>query len=79
VISKLIKDLERELGAALFHRNAKQVSLTDFGAAFLTDADQVVTLFNNLSDNAASKFQLPKGKVAIGLPLSVLAGWGLAT
>ena len=44
VVSKLIKDLEQELDATLFDRTSKQVSLTDFGAIFLAEADQVVTL-----------------------------------
>ena len=69
VISKLVKDLERELGMVLFNRNSKQVNLTEAGTVFLAEADQVVTLFNNLTVNFETKCKIPRGKVSIGLPL----------
>ncbi|MBP2634453.1 MAG: transcriptional regulator, LysR family [Firmicutes bacterium] len=69
VISKLVKDLEKELGIALLHRNSKQVTLTDAGSIFLVEADKVVTLFANLTNSFSEKYRLPKGKVSIGLPL----------
>lgn len=69
VISKLVKDLEQELGITLLHRNYKQVTLTDAGSIFLAEADKVVTLFTNLSNSFSEKYSLPKGKVSIGLPL----------
>ena len=69
VVSKLIKDLEAELGVLLFCRDGKQVTLTDMGATFLAEADQVVTLFNNLNIHLENKAKLPKGTVRIGLPL----------
>ena len=69
VISKLIKDLELELGVVLFDRTSKHVALTEAGAIFLTDADQVVTLFNNLSSKFDSNCKIPRGKVSIGIPL----------
>lgn len=68
VISKLVKDLEQELGVVLFNRTTKNVSLTDEGAIFLEEADKVVTLFNNLTGHLGNRFKLPKGKVIIGLP-----------
>lgn len=69
VISKLVKDLERELGVVLLNRNSKQVTLTDAGSIFLVEADKVVTLFTNLTNSFIEKSRLPKGKVSIGLPL----------
>lgn len=69
VISKLVKDLEQELGATLFNRNSKQVTLTDAGGIFLPEADRVVTLFNNLAGDLKSKFKIPQGKIRVGLPL----------
>ncbi|WP_371379904.1 LysR family transcriptional regulator [Sporomusa aerivorans] len=69
VISKLIKDLELEFGVVLFDRTSKHVALTEAGAIFLTDADQVVTLFNNLSSKFDSNCKIPRGKVSIGIPL----------
>lgn len=69
VISKLVKDLELELGMTLINRTSKKVTLTDAGAIFLTDAEKVVTLFNNLISDFENKYKLPRGKVSIGLPL----------
>ena len=69
VVSKLIKDLEQEVGIVLFDRSSKKVTLTDAGAIFLVEADKVVTLFNNLTIDFDNKYKLPRGKVSIGLPL----------
>lgn len=69
VVSKLVKDLETELGVTLLDRNGKQVTLTGAGAIFLAEADQVVTRFSNLRVHLGNKAKLPKGTVRIGLPL----------
>lgn len=67
-ISKMIKDLEEELGFFLFNRSSKQIQLTDTGETFLLHAQEVVTLFNNLSLEVENAAKLDKGKVVIGLP-----------
>jgi len=41
-LSRQIKDLENELGAILFLRNNKQVQLTDAGAYFLTQVNELI-------------------------------------
>ncbi|MCE5284257.1 MAG: LysR family transcriptional regulator [Pelosinus sp.] len=69
VISKLVKDLEQELGVVLLNRTSKKVSLTDAGTIFLAEAEKVVTLFSNLTSSFGDKCKLPRGKVTIGLPL----------
>ncbi|SDF21905.1 LysR family transcriptional regulator [Sporomusa acidovorans] len=69
VISKLVKDLEQELGVLLLNRNAKKVTLTEAGTIFLAEADKVVTLFNNLTSDFENRCKLPRGKIRIGLPL----------
>ncbi|WP_443090394.1 LysR family transcriptional regulator [Basfia succiniciproducens] len=40
VVTRMIAELERELGEPLFKRNTRNISLTDFGQAFLADAQQ---------------------------------------
>jgi len=67
-ISKMIKDLEEELGFFLFNRSSRQIQLTDTGETFLLHSQEVVTLFNNLSVEVESAAKLDKGKVVIGLP-----------
>ncbi|MDR3590912.1 MAG: LysR family transcriptional regulator [Negativicutes bacterium] len=67
-ISKMIKDLETELGVALFNRSAKLVALTDAGAIFFDQASQVVSLFNDLAVDFDRQYKIAKGKIVIGLP-----------
>ena len=69
VISKLVKNLEEELGVTLLNRNSKKVTLTDAGEIFLEEADKVIILFNNLSSLFENTSNIPRGKVSIGLPL----------
>lgn len=67
-ISKMIKDLETELGTSLFNRTSKYVQLTDAGIIFLDQAQQVVIMFHNLTTEFENKIKLEKGKIFIGLP-----------
>ncbi len=69
VVSKLVKDLEQQIGFVLFDRSSKKVALTDAGALFLAEADKLVSMFNNLASDLDSKYKQPRGKVSIGLPL----------
>ena len=57
-ISKLFKDLEEELGTSLFNRTSKYVQLTDAGIIFLEQAQQIVSLFQNLTTDFESKFKI---------------------
>ncbi len=67
-ISKMIKDLEAELGTSLFNRTSKYVQLTDAGMVFLDQAQQVVVMFHNLTTEFENKIKMEKGKIFIGLP-----------
>ncbi|WP_237715576.1 LysR family transcriptional regulator [Pelosinus fermentans] len=67
-ISKMIKDLEAELGTSLFNRTSKYVQLTDAGIVFLDQAQQVVVMFHNLTTEFENKIKMEKGKIFIGLP-----------
>ncbi|EAX47640.1 transcriptional regulator, LysR family [Thermosinus carboxydivorans Nor1] len=67
-ISKMIKDLENELGVALFNRNSKYVQLTDAGEILFSQAQHIVSLFQNITTEFESMAKLEKGKVSIGLP-----------
>jgi DNA-binding transcriptional LysR family regulator len=67
-ISKMIKDLEAELGTALFNRTSKYVQLTDAGVIFLSQAQQVVAMFHNLTTDFENEIKMEKGKIFIGLP-----------
>lgn len=66
-ISKMIKDLETELGTPLFNRTSKYVQLTDTGIIFLDQAQQVVVMFHHLTTEFENKIKTEKGKISIGL------------
>lgn len=66
-ISKMIKDLETELGTSLLNRTSKYVQLTDTGIIFLDQAQQVVIMFHNLTTEFETKIKMEKGKISIGL------------
>ena len=67
-ISKMVKDLEDELGQFLFNRDSKQIRLTESGELFLGHAQEVVTLFNNLPAELMTASGEDRGRVMIGLP-----------
>ncbi|MFD1037361.1 LysR substrate-binding domain-containing protein [Virgibacillus byunsanensis] len=67
-LSKTIKNLETEIGAALFYRGAKQLDLTDAGQAFLVNAKNVLDAFENLTSELNDVIDLKKGEIKIGIP-----------
>ncbi|SFE11512.1 DNA-binding transcriptional regulator, LysR family [Lentibacillus persicus] len=67
-LSKTIKNLEAEVGAALFDRGAYQLELTDAGEAFLNNAKKVLDSFDNLTSELEDVIDLKKGEIKIGIP-----------
>jgi len=68
-ISKMIRNLEDELGVALFSRAAKRkVELTDAGRALLKPAQDIIRAFQNLSSELEDVVHLRKGNIRIGMP-----------
>lgn len=51
-LSRAIRQLERKLGAELFHRDSHRVRLTDFGAELLEDAREAIERLDALSQRA---------------------------
>ncbi|WP_410770536.1 cidABC operon transcriptional activator CidR [Fontibacillus sp. BL9] len=67
-ISKTIKGMEEELGVVLFDRVGKKVELTDAGQLIVSQAQQIVTSFHNLTAELDDLRNLKKGHIRIGLP-----------
>lgn len=67
-ISKMIKNLEMELGVELFDRSRKQLALTDSGMIILEQAKLIDKAFNNLKTELDNLTELKKGHIRIGLP-----------
>jgi DNA-binding transcriptional LysR family regulator len=67
-ISKMVRNLEDELGKPLFNRSSKYVQLTDTGEALFSKAQQIVELFHSIPAELDSLSEVEKGKINIGLP-----------
>ncbi|MCQ6267569.1 LysR family transcriptional regulator [Fictibacillus sp. WQ 8-8] len=67
-ISKMIKNLEDELGVVLFDRSRKGLTLTDAGQTIFDQAKLVDKAFNNLEMELDNLLGLKKGHIRIGLP-----------
>ncbi|CQR58749.1 LysR family transcriptional regulator [Paenibacillus sonchi] len=74
-ISKMIRNLEVELGADLFYREGKSIRLTDAGEILLTKAQNIVESFVSLSSELDSLRNLKQGHIRIGLPPMVGASF----
>lgn len=65
-VSQQIKSLEKELGAPLFVRTTRSVSLTEEGKAFLPDAQQIVTLSRRATKRFGTGLDKPIEMLTIG-------------
>lgn len=67
-ISKMIRNLEEEIGVVLFDRVGKRVELTDAGKVFLSQAQLMIQTFDNMTAQLDDLMKLKKGRIRIGLP-----------
>jgi DNA-binding transcriptional LysR family regulator len=67
-ISKMIKNLEDELGITLFNRSRKKLILTDAGKVIYEQAKLVDKAFHNIETEMDNLLELKKGHIRIGLP-----------
>ncbi|MCD5325697.1 MULTISPECIES: LysR family transcriptional regulator [Pontibacillus] len=67
-ISKMIKNLEEDLGVILFDRSRKKLTLTDAGKVILKQAKVIDAAYQDLEVEIDQLFELKKGEVRIGLP-----------
>jgi DNA-binding transcriptional LysR family regulator len=70
-VTTQIRALEDELGAPLFDRLAKRVTLTDTGRRFLPYAERVLSTIEEARRNAAAN-SVPSGTLVVGSPESLL-------
>ena len=71
-LSQQIKDLEQELGALLFHRRHKKISLTEAGAAFLEDAREILTRVDAAAERVRAVAQGMVGRISMGFVLPAM-------
>lgn len=66
-LSRSIRNLEEALGAQLFERSRRGVSLTAQGQVFLEYAQRIIREVQRAKQNVASVTKLPHGNVALGI------------
>ena len=67
-ISKLIKNLETELGVSLFHRAPKKIILTDAGVLLYDKATIILDTLNSINTELYNLAGTPRGHLKIGIP-----------
>jgi DNA-binding transcriptional LysR family regulator len=65
-LSRQIRALEHELGAALMERNSRGVMLTDAGVAFAGDARQILAALDSAITSARARARGSKGVLRVG-------------
>jgi DNA-binding transcriptional LysR family regulator len=66
-ISGQVRDLEKELGVTLLHRDQRSVSLTPEGAIFLREAQEILAHAQHAMDTVVRASQGHFGKLTVGL------------
>ena len=67
-VSRYIKDLEHDLGIALFNRSTRTLRLTEGGETFLHHAVRVLDELEQAKHATASLNQHPRGLLKLNLP-----------
>ncbi|MDU8923406.1 LysR family transcriptional regulator [Pasteurellaceae bacterium LIM206] len=68
VVSRMIAELEEELGETLFQRNTRNIKLTDFGQRFYEQAKQILSDTDQLFAQSKLSINEMAGLVRVALP-----------
>ncbi|MDD9149779.1 LysR family transcriptional regulator [Sporolactobacillus sp. CQH2019] len=67
-LSKMIKNLEIELGVPIFIHSRRNPELTDIGKSIVEESCKILESVENLSKSIEDTINLKKGNVAVGIP-----------
>ncbi|MBV1909030.1 MAG: LysR family transcriptional regulator [Kangiellaceae bacterium] len=70
VVSKRIKDLESDLGALLFQRTTRKISLTEMGYNYLEHCRRILDELEEVEESIRYRTQMAIGEIKLAAPLS---------
>lgn len=71
VLSREMAELERQLGAKLFHRHARGIKLSAVGDQFRARAKDILTQIKDIPHGLADANEEPVGTLSVGMPPSM--------
>jgi len=74
-VSKLVAQLEKDIGARLLNRTTRSVSVTEEGAGFYEAAVRVLDEVTAASEQARAKSSAPQGRLKVSVPTSFALMW----
>ncbi|MHA2874738.1 LysR family transcriptional regulator [Vibrio campbellii] len=66
-VSRRIGDLEQYLGAQLFHRTTRSLSLTNNGEAYYENLQQALTMLDSANEQVSNDTNEVRGRIKLGL------------
>ena len=70
-VTRLVQELEKELGVRLLHRTSRQITLTQEGQIYYEGSIRVLDEVGSLDGSVLSATRSPKGKIKVELPGSL--------
>lgn len=68
VVTRLVADLERHLGARLIQRSTRRLALTPTGVGFLDHARRILGAVQEAEAEVSTRVREPQGRVRVALP-----------
>lgn len=69
-VSRKVAELEAHLGARLFVRSTRRLSLTEAGAAYLAAARRILEQVDEAERAASGEYETPRGELIVTAPLA---------
>jgi len=74
-VSKLVAQLEKDLGVRLLHRTTRSVSVSSQGAVYYQDAVRILDEVDAAAETVRGASAAPDGRLRVSLPTSFAIAW----